>query len=920
MNEDEKDLQEGAEKDLENQETVDADTNEELDNSADEDAVSQDEPAKRKGRCKVPPLNTDETRQYLSGMYQTWFLDYASYVNLERAVPNIMDGLKPVQRRILHSMKRLDDGRYNKVANIVGHTMQFHPHGDASIGDALVTLGQKDLLIDCQGNWGHVLTGDSAAAPRYIEARLSKLALEILFSPKITEWKPSYDGRNKEPITLPVKFPLLLAQGTEGIGVGLNSKILPHNFNEIIDAAVAYLEEREFTLYPDFPTGGYLDASRYEDGRRGGVVRIRAKINKIDNKTLEITEIPYGTTTVTLKDSIVKANERGKIKIKKVEDFTSTEARIVIQLQPGTSSDKAIDALYAFTQCEMNLSPNCCVVSDNKPLFLGVSDVLRKNVDLTKEFLRRELEIQKNELLEQLFLANLERIFIEERIYKDKEYEQSKNKDEAIDWIDKRLEPFKKKFIREVTRDDVAHLLEIKMVRIIKYRSDEADANIAALKDGIKEVEYHLERLVEYTIAWYKGLKARYGSKYPRKTELRTFDTIEAAKVVEANERLYINREDGFIGTGLKKDEFVCNCSDIDDVIIFYKDGKYKVVKVQDKLYVGKNIQYLALFKKNDKRTIYNVVYRDGKSGFYYIKRFNVTGVTRDKEYDLTQGKAGSKIIYFTANPNGEAETIKITHKPRPRLKVLTFEKDFSEIAIKGRQAMGNILTKNDVFKIALRHQGASTLGGRKVWYDPDVMRLNYDSHGDFLGEFGADDQILVITKKGEYYTTNFDLSNHFDEDLLKIEKYDPEKVWTVALVDADQQGYRYIKRFVMEASAKKVGFIGENPESRLLLISDNVYPRFKVVFGGADKSKPAMEIDVEEFIGVKGIKAKGKRISTFEVGEVIELEPTRWPEPEEEDAEPDDDEPQDGAPDTSDGDDNDSDVLDELTGQMKLF
>ena len=914
MNEDEKDLQEGAEKDLENQETENAETADEV-----LEAVSQDEPAKRKGRCKVPPLNTDETRQYLSGMYQTWFLDYASYVNLERAVPNIMDGLKPVQRRILHSMKRLDDGRYNKVANIVGHTMQFHPHGDASIGDALVTLGQKDLLIDCQGNWGHVLTGDSAAAPRYIEARLSKLALEILFSPKITEWKPSYDGRNKEPITLPVKFPLLLAQGTEGIGVGLNSKILPHNFNEIIDAAVAYLEEREFTLYPDFPTGGYLDASRYEDGRRGGVVRIRAKINKIDNKTLEITEIPYGTTTVTLKDSIVKANERGKIKIKKVEDFTSTEARIVIQLQPGTSSDKAIDALYAFTQCEMNLSPNCCVVSDNKPLFLGVSDVLRKNVDLTKEFLRRELEIQKNELLEQLFLANLERIFIEERIYKDKEYEQSKTKDEAIDWIDKRLEPFKKKFIREVTRDDVAHLLEIKMVRIIKYRSDEADANIAALKDGIKEVEYHLERLVEYTIAWYKGLKARYGSKYPRKTELRTFDTIEAAKVVEANERLYINREDGFIGTGLKKDEFVCNCSDIDDVIIFYKDGKYKVVKVQDKLYVGKNIQYLALFKKNDKRTIYNVVYRDGKSGFYYIKRFNVTGVTRDKEYDLTQGKAGSKIIYFTANPNGEAETIKVTHKPRPRLKVLTFEKDFSEIAIKGRQAMGNILTKNDVFKIALRHQGASTLGGRKVWYDPDVMRLNYDSHGDFLGEFGADDQILVITKKGEYYTTNFDLSNHFDEDLLKIEKYDPEKVWTVALVDADQQGYRYIKRFVMEASAKKVGFIGENPESRLLLISDNVYPRFKVVFGGADKSKPAMEIDVEEFIGVKGIKAKGKRISTFEVGEVIELEPTRWPEPEAEGSEP-EEETQDDAPDTGDGDDNDSDVLDELTGQMKLF
>ncbi|MBP5136841.1 MAG: DNA gyrase/topoisomerase IV subunit A [Paludibacteraceae bacterium] len=919
MNEDEKDFQEGTEKELESQETENTDIVSDVqDDDAQEDAP-QEETSKRKGRVKVPPLNTDETRQFLSGMYQTWFLDYASYVNLERAVPNIMDGLKPVQRRILHSMKRLDDGRYNKVANIVGHTMQFHPHGDASIGDALVTLGQKDLLIDCQGNWGHVLTGDSAAAPRYIEARLSKLALEILFSPKITEWKPSYDGRNKEPITLPVKFPLLLAQGTEGIGVGLNSKILPHNFNEIIDAAVAYLEEREFTLYPDFPTGGHLDTSRYEDGRRGGVVRIRAKINKIDNKTLEITEIPYGTTTGTLKDSIIKANERGKIKIKKVEDFTSTEARIVIQLQPGTSSDKAIDALYAFTQCEMNISPNCCVVSDNKPLFLGVSDVLRKNVDLTKDFLRQELEIQKNELQEKLFMANLEKIFIEERIYKDKEYEQSKTTDEAIDWIDKRLEPFKKKFIREVTRDDVAHLLDIKMVRIIKYNSDKADADIEALKDGIKEVDYHLERLVEYTIAWYKGLKARYGSRYPRKTEIRTFDTIEAAKVVEANERLYINREEGFIGTTLKKDEFVCNCSDIDDVIIFYKDGKYKVVKVQEKLYVGKNILYIALFKKNDKRTIYNVVYRDGKSGFYYIKRFNVTGVTRDKEYDLTQGKSGSKIIYFTANPNGEAETIKITHKPRPRLKVLTFEKDFSEIAIKGRQAMGNILTKNDVFKIALRHQGASTLGGRKVWYDPDVMRLNYDSHGDFLGEFGADDQILVITKKGEYYTTNFDLSNHFDEDLLKIEKYDPEKVWTVALVDADQQGYRYIKRFVMEASAKKVGFIGENPESRLLLISDNVYPRFKVVFGGADKSKPAIEIDVEEFIGVKGIKAKGKRVSTFEVGEIVELEPTRWPEePEEPSAE--DEQPAETEADDSNDDSSDGDVLDELTGQMKLF
>ncbi len=867
-----------------------------------------------------PATMTDSITHHLSGMYQTWFLDYASYVILERAVPHIMDGLKPVQRRILHSMKRMDDGRYNKVANIVGHTMQFHPHGDASIKDALVQMGQKELLIDCQGNWGNILTGDDAAAGRYIEARLSKFANDVVFNPKTTEWKLSYDGRNKEPISLPVKFPLLLAQGVEGIAVGLSSKILPHNFNELCDAAVSYLHGEEFHLYPDFLTGGSIDVSKYNDGQRGGTVRVRAKIEKIDNKTLAIREIPFGKTATTLIDSILKAIEKGKIKARKVDDNTAASVEILIHLMPGVSSDKTIDALYAFTDCEISISPNCCVIDDRMPQFLTVSDVLRRSVDYTKHLIKRELEIRRDELLEQLHFCSLEKIFIEERIYKGKQFENAESTDAALKYIDERLEPFKKKFIREVTRDDVAHLLEIKMVRIIKYRSDEADANIAALKDGIKEVEYHLERLVEYAIAWYKGLKARYGSKYPRKTELRTFDTIEAAKVVEANERLYINREDGFIGTGLKKDEFVCNCSDIDDVIIFYKDGKYKVVKVQDKLYVGKNIQYLALFKKNDKRTIYNVVYRDGKSGFYYIKRFNVTGVTRDKEYDLTQGKAGSKIIYFTANPNGEAETIKITHKPRPRLKVLTFEKDFSEIAIKGRQAMGNILTKNDVFKIALRHQGASTLGGRKVWYDPDVMRLNYDSHGDFLGEFGADDQILVITKKGEYYTTNFDLSNHFDEDLLKIEKYDPEKVWTVALVDADQQGYRYIKRFVMEASAKKVGFIGENPESRLLLISDNVYPRFKVVFGGADKSKPAMEIDVEEFIGVKGIKAKGKRISTFEVGEVIELEPTRWPEPVEEDAEPDDDEPQDGAPDTSDGDDNDSDVLDELTGQMKLF
>lgn len=863
---------------------------------------------------KVPPINTEETKHYLSGMYQTWFLEYASYVILERAVPNIVDGLKPVQRRILHSMKRLDDGRYNKVANIVGHTMQFHPHGDASIGDALVAMGQKNLLVDCQGNWGHILTGDSAAAPRYIEGRLSKFALEVLFSPKITQWKPSYDGRNKEPITLPVKFPILLAQGTSGIAVGLNTMILPHNYIEIADAAIAYLRGEEFQLYPDFPTGATLDVSKYNDGKRGGSVRIRAKINKIDNKTLEITEIPYGITAGKLKDSIIKANDSGKIKIKKVDDYTSEQVSIIIQLQPGTSPDKTIDALYAFTDCELKISTNCCVIDDNKPVFIGVSDLLRRNVDSTKDYLRQELEIQKGELEEQLFLTSLEKIFIENRIYKDREFEQSKSIDEAVDWIDKRLEPFKKSFIREVTREDEQHLMDIKMARIIKYRSDKADEDMAQLKDAIAELEYHLSKIVDYTITWFKGLKARYGDAYPRRTELRTFDTIEVTKVAEANEKLYINREEGFIGTGLRKDEYVCPCSDIDDIIVFYKDGKYKVVRVQEKLYVGKNVLHLAVFKKNDKRTVYNVVYRDGKAGFYYIKRFAVTSITRDKEYDITQGTAGSRIIYFTANANGEAEVIRVTHKPKARLKILSFEKDFSEIAIKGRQAMGNILTKNDVYKITLRHQGVSTLGGRKVWYDASVMRLNYDEHGTYLGEFRSDDKILVITKSGEYYTTSFDLSNHFDENLLKIEKYDPEKVWSVALTDEDQQGFRYIKRFVTEPSQKKVSFLGDNAENKLLVISDNVYPRFEVIFGGADEARPPLEIDVEQFVAVKGLKAKGKRVSTYMIDSINELEPTRFPEVTEKV------EVEDGQEESEDDDKDDGDDLDEMTGQMKLF
>jgi topoisomerase-4 subunit A len=873
---------------------------------------------------KVPTLSDDNTKHHLSGMYQNWFLDYASYVNLERAVPHINDGLKPVQRRILHSMKRMDDGRYGKVANIVGHTMQFHPHGDASIGDALVNLGQKELLIDCQGNWGNILTGDGAAAPRYIEARLSKFALEVLYNNKTTPWKPSYDGRNKEPIFLPVKFPLLLAQGTEGIGVGLNSKILPHNYNELIEAAIAYLKGEEFTLLPDFLTGGSIDVSKYNDGQRGGSVKIRAKINKIDQKTLVITEIPYGTNTGTLIDSIIKANERGKIKIRKVDDNTAANVEILVHLLPGTSSDKTIDALYAFTACESSISPNCCVIKDNMPLFVGVSDVLRHNVDFTKELLRQELEIQKAELQEQLHFSSLEKIFIEERIYKDKKFEESASIDDAITHIDTRLEPYKKDFVREVTHEDIGRLMEIKMGRILRFNSDKADEQIALMKDNIEEIDYHLGHLVEYTITWFTGLKARYGKNFPRRTEIRNFETIVAAKVVEANEKLYVNYEEGFIGTGLKKDEYICNCSDIDDIIVFFKDGKYKVVKVSDKLYVGKNIMHIAVFKKNDKRTVYNAVYRDGKAGAYYIKRFVVSSVTRNTDYDLTQGAPGSKVIYFTANPNGEAEVIRVTLKPKPRLKVLVFEKDFSEIAIKGRQSMGNILSKNDIFKIQLKQKGGSTLGGRQIWFDHDVLRLNHDARGKHLGEFQSDDLILVITKEGEYYTTNFDLTNHYENDLLRIEKFDADKVWSVALFDAEQ-GYYYIKRFTLEASQRRVNFLGENADSKLLLISDQVYPRFQATFGGDDAKREAIEIDVEEFIGVKSCKAKGKRISTYEIKTVTELEPIRFPEPgiEESETETEEKEPIEIPPIPTIQDivkEDPNKIIDEITGQTSLF
>lgn len=811
---------------------------------------------------------------HLSGMYKNWFLDYASYVILERAVPHIEDGLKPVQRRILHSMKRMDDGRYNKVANIVGHTMQFHPHGDASIGDALVQLGQKDLLVDCQGNWGNILTGDRAAAPRYIEARLSKFALDVVFNPKTTDWQLSYDGRNKEPITLPAKFPLLLAQGAEGIAVGLSSKILPHNFNDICDAAVKYLHGEEFKLYPDFPTGGSIDVSKYNDGQRGGQLKVRAKIEKLDNKTLVIREIPYGKTTTTLIDSILKAIEKGKIKARKVDDNTAAQVEIQVHLAPGVSSDKTLDALYAFSDCELNISPNCCVIEDDKPQFLTVSDVLRSSVERTKGLIQKELEIRKSELLEQLHFASLEKIFIEERIYKDKEFENAPDMDAACEHIDERLTPYYPKMIREVTKDDILRLMEIKMQRILKFNKDKADELMAKIKAEIEEIDRDLNNMVEVTAKWFTYLKEKYGKNHPRLTEIRNFDTIEATKVVEANEKLYINRQEGFIGTGLKKDEFVCNCSDIDDIIIFYKDGKYKVVKVADKLFVGKNIMHVDVFKKNDKRTIYNAVYRDGKQGYYYIKRFNVPSITRDREYDLTQGKPGSRVNYFTANPNGEAEIIKVTLDPTPKLKNIFIEKDFSTILVKGRTAMGNILTKYPIHRISLKSHGHSTLGGRKVWFDPDVNRLNYDDHGRLLGEFNEDDSILVVLKSGEYYMTNFDVNNHYEDNILRIEKFEPHKIWCAVVRDEDQKGIPYIKRFIFEMTKRKQSYIGENPKNVLLLLTDTKSPRLLLTFGGLDSFRGTQEIDVNEFALVKGYKARGKRLTTFQLDKLEELEP----------------------------------------------
>lgn len=867
-------------------------------------------------------LNDDNVRHQLRGMFQSWYLDYASYTILDRAIPNADDGLKPVQRRLLHTMKKLDDERFIKVANIVGATMAYHPHGDQSIYGALVQLGQKGLLVETQGNWGNVLTGASAAAGRYIEARLSEFASDVLFNAKVTQWTPSYDGRSKEPVTLPTKFPLLLAQGVGGIAAGLSSLILPHNFNEIIDAAVAYLKGEEFVLYPDFSTGGMIDVSRYNDGARGGRVRVRAKIDKIDNRTLAITELPYGITSGKLIESILKANEKGKIKIRQVDDNTSATALVMVYLQPGVSSDKTIDALYAFTDCELSVSPNCCVIYDDKPHFLGVSDVLRRNVDRTRDILKAELEIELGETKEKLHYLTLERIFIEERIYKDKEYEESTSKAIAIAHLGKRINEFADRLIREVTEEDLLKLLDIKMGRIPRFDSKQADEAIAALNSKIEDINSKLAKLTAYTIKWFQKLKDKYGEDYPRMTQLRNFETIAAARVAEANQKLYVNRKEGFIGTALKGEDIECigNCSELDDVIIFFTNGKYKVIRVQDKVFVGDDkIQHVAVFKDKDERTTYNVIYQDGKGGIHYMKRFHVTGVTRDKIYDVTQGKPDSKIKYFSANPNGEAEIVRVTLKPKPKLKTLQLDIDFADLKPRGKAAMGNIVTKNEVHSIRLKEAGQSTLGGRKVWFDPDVLRLNYEGRGNYLGEFNANDQVLVVLKNGEYYTSSFDSTNHYEDNISVIELFKPEKVWSVVLYDASQ-GFYYLKRFNFESSPKKQRFIGENPKSRLVAVSGEPGARFEVTFGGVDEVRGSAIVEAMDFIGVKSLRAKGKRITAWNVAKIEEIEPVAVEEEivQEETAQPDDE--ADAAKESIIEERSDDEVRDELTGQQRIF
>jgi len=810
---------------------------------------------------------------HLSSMYKDWFLDYASYVILERAVPEVMDGLKPVQRRILHAMKELDDGRYNKVANIIGHTMKYHPHGDASIGDALVQLGQKDLLIDCQGNWGNVLTGDSAAAPRYIEARLSKFALEVLFNAKTTVWKASYDGRNKEPVALPAKFPLLLAQGVEGIAVGLASKILPHNFNELIDASIKILQDKEFELFPDFPTGGFVDVSKYNDGIRGGKIRLRAKMSQLDKKTLVITEIPFGTTTGSIIESILAANDKGKIKIRKIDDNTSENVEIVIQLVPGVSPDTTMDALYAFTDCEVSISPNTCVIENGKPSFMGVSDILKISTHLTVDLLRKELEIRLDELREQLHFSSLEKIFIEKEIYEG--IKKCKTTEEIDKAILKGFKPYANLLIRPIDDDDLHRLRKIPIERISKFNSDKADDTIREIRTDIEEVQNHLAHLIDFAIEYFRQIRKKYGKNRDRKSEIRNFDTIEAVKVAAATQRLYVNREEGFAGTSLRKDEFVTECSDIDDIIVFRQNGTFMVTRVSDKVFVGQEIIHIAVFNKNDERTVYNLIYRDGKNGKTMVKRFNVLGVTRDKEYFVTKGTNDSKVLYFTANPNGEAEIVRVELRPKPRLRKLNFDFDFKEVAIKSRGAIGNILTKYGVRKIEQRQEGVSTLSSRVIWYDDTVKRLNTEERGKLLGDFSGSDHILTITQSGHYRLTSFDLSTHFDEDMIFIEKFDPEKVFTAVYEDTKTKQY-YVKRFQIEYTERKMNFTGEDELNRLVLFSGDKYPNMVVFFDMKVKTKGTEheEITVHEFIGIKGFKAKGKRISTHAVKRIELLEP----------------------------------------------
>ena len=819
---------------------------------------------------------------HLSGMYENWFLDYASYVILERAVPNLKDGLKPVQRRILHAMKNLDDGRYNKVANIIGHTMQYHPHGDASIGDALVQLGQKDILVDMQGNWGNVLTGDSAAAPRYIEARLSKFAGDVVFNPKTTKWKASYDGRNKEPVVLPVKFPLLLAQGVEGIAVGLASKILPHNFIELINASISILKEKDFEISPDFPSGGLADVSRYNDGLRGGRIRIRAKISQQDKKTLVITEIPYGTTTTSLIDSVVTANDKGKIKIKKIDDNTAENVEILIQLAPNVSPDQTIDALFAFTNCEVSISPNSCVIDNDKPRFLGIKELLRSSTNNTVVLLKEELEIRKAELLEQWHFSSLEKIFIEKRIYRD--IEECETWEAVIKTIDKGLKPYKKNFHRKITQDDIVKLTEIKIKRISKYNSFKADEIIEGIELEIDEVNNHLEHLIDYAINYFRQIKKKYSKGRERKTEIRNFDTIEATRVAAASQKLYVNREEGFAGTSLRKDEYVCDCSDIDDIIVFRADGAFIVTKVSGKTFVGRDILHIDVFKKNDNRTIYNLIYRDGRRGPARVKRFAATGVMRDKEYNVTKGTDGSRILYFTVNPNGEAEIVKLILKPKPKLKKLAFEYNFSELAIKGKGSQGNILTRHGVKSVVKREEGISTLGARDIWYDDIVKRINTDERGKYLGAFKSDDRIFTLQKSGYYKLMNYDLSNHFEEDMLLIEKFNPKKILSAIYFEVSNEKF-YLKRFLTEQENninKKIGFIGENTGNYLLAFSLDQLPQVKITFDEKANKKdiPDEVINVEEFIGIKSAKAKGKRITAKFTRSIEFIDPIPFEEP----------------------------------------